>query len=130
MKRQRKLFFADLNYIISGREWSIVPFPLGVAYIASFARHHLQDACDITLFKDPTKFLNAIRDQSPAIVAFSNYIWNRNLQLAFAAYLKTLNPQCITVMGGPNYNFAERDWVEKFALEHPEIDFHIEGEGE
>jgi radical SAM superfamily enzyme YgiQ (UPF0313 family) len=130
MKQPHKLFFADLNYITPGREWSIVPFPLGVAYIASFTRNHLKGAVETTLFKDPTKFLSAIRDQSPAIVAFSNYIWNRNLQLQFAAYLKTLNPECITVMGGPNYNFAEPEWVEKFALEHPQIDFHIEGEGE
>jgi hypothetical protein len=33
-------------------------------------------------------------------------------------------------MGGPNYNFAELDWVEKFMRANLQIDFHVEGEGE
>jgi radical SAM superfamily enzyme YgiQ (UPF0313 family) len=130
LKQPHKLFFADLNYITPGNEWSIVPLPLGVAYIASFVRNLLEPDLDITLFKDPTKFLTAVTTKPPDIVAFSNYIWNRNLQLQFAAYIKKLHPGCITVMGGPNYNFAERAWVEAFLRDHPQIDFHIADEGE
>ena len=33
---KRTLFFADLSYINEGREWTIIPFPLNVGYIAAY----------------------------------------------------------------------------------------------
>jgi radical SAM superfamily enzyme YgiQ (UPF0313 family) len=125
-----KIFLADLNYIDSSKQWTIIPFPLGVAYIGSFAKQMLGDAIDIRIFKDPHKFLSALEVERPDMVAFSNYIWNKNLQLGFARLVKERYPQCVTVMGGPNYNFTELEWVERFAKDNPQIDFHVEGEGE
>jgi radical SAM superfamily enzyme YgiQ (UPF0313 family) len=90
----------------------------------------LPDVFDMRLFKDPNKFLDAITNEKPDLVALSNYIWNKNLQLEFAKYIKMLHPDCITVMGGPNYNFSEATWIEQFARKNRQIDFHIEGEGE
>jgi len=127
---KRTLFFADLSYINEGKEWTIIPFPLNVGYVAAYAQKMLPDAFDIRIFKDPKVFLAAIERERPDICAFSNYIWNKNLQLGFARHLKLLHPDCITVMGGPNYNFNELEWVETFARANPSIDFHIEGEGE
>lgn len=127
---KRTLFFADLSYINEGREWTIVPLPLSVAYIAAYAQKMLPGSFDIRLFKHPQRFLDAITAERPDMVAFSNYIWNRNLQLGFARHLKALHPGCVTVMGGPNYNFAETAWIDAFARAHPEIDFHVDGEGE
>ncbi len=125
-----KLFLADLSYVNKGKEWTIIPLPLNVSYMAAYVQKLFPDTFDITIFKDPAIFLNAITNEKPNIVGFSNYIWNRNLSLKFANYLKELHPDCITVMGGPNYNFAELDWVEQFMRDTPQIDFHIEGEGE
>ncbi len=128
--RKCKIYFADLNYVRSGKEWTIIPFPLNVAYIAAFVQKMRPEAFDIKIFKSPEKLLDAISREAPDIVAFSNYIWNKNLQLGFARHIKELHPQCITVMGGPNYNFGERAWIEKFAGDNRQIDFHIDGEGE
>jgi radical SAM superfamily enzyme YgiQ (UPF0313 family) len=130
MDKKHKLFFADLNYIKKDKQWTIIPFPLNVAYIASYVQKMLPDTFEIKIFKDPEKLLHSIQNEKPQVVAFSNYIWNKNLQLEFARYLKKNHPDCITVMGGPNYNFTELEWVENFARENPQIDFHIEGEGE
>ncbi len=127
---KRVLYFADLNHITPGKQWTIIPFPLSVASIAAFTEKMLPGEFEIRIFKDPHKFLDAINRQAPDLVAFSNYIWNRNLQLEFAKHLKSLHPACVTVMGGPNYNFSEPDWIEGFARSFPQIDFHIEGEGE
>ncbi len=127
---KRTLFFADLNYINPGREWTIIPFPLNVGYIAAYTQKMLPGAFDIRIFKDQSRFLAAIETEKPDIAAFSNYIWNQNLQLGFARHLKAVYPDCITIMGGPNYNFTEPEWIEAFARANPQIDFHVEGEGE
>ena len=126
----RKIFLADLNYINSEKLWTIIPFPLSIAYIGSFAKQMLGDAIEVRLFKAPHKLLAALDAEQPDMVAFSNYIWNKNLQLGFARLVKERHPRCITVMGGPNYNFTELEWVERFAKDNPQIDFHVEGEGE
>ena len=125
-----KIFLADLSYINKGKEWTIIPFPLNVSYMAAYTQKIFPETFDIRIFKDPEKFLDAITNEEPNIVGFTNYIWNRNLTLKFAKYLKELHPNCITIMGGPNYNFTELDWIEQFMRETPQIDFHIEGEGE
>ena len=125
-----KIFLADLAYVNKGKEWTIIPYPLNVAYIAAYTQQLFPDTFDIRLFKEPEKFLEAITNEKPDIVGFSNYIWNKNLALKFAKYLKELHPNCITIMGGPNYNFTELDWVEEFMRANLQIDFHIEGEGE
>lgn len=127
---KRKLFFADLNYVNPGKEWTIIPFPLNVGFIAAYTQKMLPDIFDIRIFKDPSRFLGAINEEKPDVVAFSNYIWNKNLAIGFARHLKSLHPDCITVMGGPNYNFTELEWLDTFAHDVREVDFHIEGEGE
>jgi len=125
-----KIFLADLSYVNKGKEWTIIPFPLNVSYMAAYTQKLFPGTFDIRIFKDPEKFLEAITNEKPNIVGFSNYIWNKNLALKFAKHLKELHPDCITIMGGPNYNFTELDWIEQFMRDTPQIDFHIEGEGE
>ena len=127
---KRTIYFADLNYVNPNQEWTIIPFPLNVGFIAAYTLKMLSEAFDVRIFKDPTKFLTAITEGAPDVVAFSNYIWNQNLSLEFAKHLKQLHPSCLTVMGGPNYNFTELEWVEKFARDNTAVDIHIEGEGE
>lgn len=127
---KRKIFLADLNHINPGKEWTIIPFPLNIAYLAAFLQKMLPDVFEVRLFKDPRKLLDAISNEKPDITAFSNYIWNKNLQLEFAKLVKKLHPTSIVAMGGPNYNFSENAWINEFALNNPQIDFHINGEGE
>lgn len=124
------VYLADLGYVRLGQEWTIIPFPLNVAYIAAFLHRMRPGAFDIRIFKNPMTFLDAVEQQKPDIAAFSNYIWNKNLQLEMAAHLKRMVPTCVTVMGGPNYHFKDRVWLERFVRENPQVDFHIEGEGE
>ena len=125
-----KIFLADLSYVNKGKQWTIIPFPLNISYMAAYIQKLFPDTFDIRIFKEPEKFLDAITNEEPKIVGLTNYIWNRNLTLKFASHLKKLHPNCTTIMGGPNYNFAELDWVEQFMRDTPQIDFHIEGEGE
>lgn len=127
---RRVVYFADLSHITPGKEWTIIPLPLNVGFMAAFLEKMLPGAFEIRIFKQPHKLLEALKNQRPDMVAFSNYIWNKNLQLGFARHVKSLYPDCVTAMGGPNYNFEEPEWLERFARKNPQIDFHIEGEGE
>jgi len=125
-----EIIFADLSYINHGKEWTILPMPLNVAYLAAYVNKMLPGSFSIKIIKDPYKLIETIESRSPKVVAFSNYIWNKNLSLQFAAYTKTQHPECITIMGGPNINVIDHEWVKNFTLKHPQIDFLIEGEGE
>ena len=60
------------------------------------------------------------------MVMFSTYIWNRNYNYTLARKIKQLNPQVITVFGGPEPKYDDQDFFQK----HPYIDFVIKREGE
>jgi len=119
--------FADLTHM--GIVIDATYPPLGVGYVAAFAKHHLKDAIDIRLFKYPTKFEEYLNDNTPVIACFSNYMWNERLQLEFARRIKLQHPEVITVFGGPNFpNGLSKQ--QGFLHQHREIDFYVEGEGE
>ena len=60
------------------------------------------------------------------VYGFSVYIWNVPEMLAFAAELKTLLPNALTVFGGPEVSFEDQSFFDK----HPGVDVIIAGEGE
>lgn len=127
---RRAIYLADLGHVRPGQEWTIIPVPLNVGYVGAFLEGMRPGAYELTIFKNPITFLEAVERRPPALAAFSNYIWNRHLQLAAARHVKTIAPATVTVMGGPNYHFGDTAWMQRFLAAHPQIDFHIEGEGE
>ncbi|HIJ85951.1 MAG: B12-binding protein [Magnetococcales bacterium] len=124
-----KIFFVDLNYYRPGKT-SVIPFPLSVAYMASYLCKMVPDHFKVHLIKDPHQFLKLVDQEKPVLAAFSNYIWNHNLQMEAALHIKRKHASCVTLMGGPNFNFSESEWMDSFARKYGQIDFFIEGEGE
>jgi len=59
------------------------------------------------------------------IVAFSCYIWNIETILKLAETIKTINPDCKILLGGPEVSFDNH-----LIINNPNIDFIISGEGE
>jgi radical SAM superfamily enzyme YgiQ (UPF0313 family) len=59
------------------------------------------------------------------IIAFSCYIWNITQTLQVAAAIKSINPNCKILLGGPEVSY---DWQEWIALD--QVDYIITGEGE
>ena len=123
----KTIAFCDLTH--TGRVISANYFPLGVAYIASTTKKHFKNYFDVDLFKYPESFSEYLENKTPDIVCFSNYMWNANLQLAYAKALKTNHPGVITVFGGPNYP-TEKDSQLEFLANNQQIDFYIDGEAE
>ena len=119
--------FADLTH--TGVAVDANNTPLAVGYIAAHAKVQLGEALDPHLFKYPAALSQFLRQQTPTIACFTNYMWNGRLSCTFARAIKQRHPGTIVVMGGPNYPL---DILEqrRFLEERPEIDFYVDGEGE
>lgn len=63
--------------------------------------------------------------EEPAVIGFSNYIWNTRYNLALARKTKEKYPDCVIIFGGHNVPPDE-----SFLKEYPYIDFLIHAEGE
>jgi radical SAM superfamily enzyme YgiQ (UPF0313 family) len=84
---------------------------------------------DVRLFVYPEKLAKAIHQERPSVVAFSNFMWNRNLSVTFAAAIKKAWPETLIIFGGPNFPL-ETHQQENWLRQHPMVDFYIGGEGE
>ena len=120
------IYLADLCYF---HEWdNIQPIPLNVGFIAAYLKNKHPEA-SIEIFKDPIKLKDRISNKPPEILALSHYEWNSNLDIAVLKYMKQKNPNTITVMGGPSFEY-DLDWIKNFFQERPYLDAYIYGEGE
>lgn len=63
--------------------------------------------------------------ENPAVVGFSNYIWNTQYNLTLAKKIKAEYPECVIIFGGHNVP-PDNSFLEKYDF----IDFLIHGEGE
>ena len=106
-----------------------LPYTVGI--LQAYAQRHLPtvDRFEflVPIFKRiPVK--NAVEQLREAeIVCFSTYVWNVRLSLTIAAALKQINPEVVTVFGGPQIPDRE---PEAFLREHPQVDLACHGEGE
>ena len=121
------IYLADLCYF---HDWdNIQPLPLNVGYIAAYLKNKHPEV-SIEIFKDPIKLMDRISNKPPDILALSHYEWNSNLDLAILKHMKQKNVNTITVMGGPNFNAVDLDWIHNFFQERSNLDAYIYGEGE
>ena len=122
-----KIWLVDPTY--TQQQISSESMPSAVGGIATFTEKNVKLNNPIRLFKYPEKLIVALEKEIPDVIGFSNYMWNSELSLALARRIKEYAADTIIVMGGPNYPVVESE-QEKFLRDHPEIDFHIKGEGE
>ncbi len=104
-------------------------FPLNIGYVASYCKSKFGGRVEISLFKYISDLENAIITSPPDLLGLSNYAWNRRISLEMSRILHNVNPNAITVFGGPNYP-TDLESQEKFLKEFPEIDVYVPGEGE
>ena len=105
------IYLADLCYF---HEWdNLQPIPLNVGYITAYLLDKHPEATT-ELFKDPIKLQKRISEQPPKVLALSHYDWNTNLNLAILRHAKEKNSDIITVMGGPNFEMNDLEWILKF----------------
>lgn len=109
---------------------SLRAVPLGTAMLAAAVERDLGEQIDTTLVdctlqQSVTDCATLILRHQPDIVGLSITVWNRELALDIAHYLKTANPKLILFAGGPEVTATPLS-LEKI----DDLDFILAGEGE
>ena len=122
-----RVYLGDLGYYNNYNFTQ--PGPLNVAYLGAYSKQFIPEL-DIELFKNPAHLFERLSENPPDIIALSNYQWNDNLNTYLVGLAKSLNPNLITVLGGPHFNGVDPERAAKFFVDHPQVDYYIEREGE
>ena len=102
--------------------------PLGLAYIGAVLIENGIDvaALDMNIPSTSLKTLKRrIEAECPAIVGISAYTETYSSALEIAGVAKSVNPDTVTIMGGPHVTFVPCD-----AVNTPEVDIAVRNEGE
>ncbi len=124
---KQDIWISDLSHTAAGI--SAATFPLGASFVFSYAKQELGNDFNFRLFKFPKHLSEALKEQTPKMICFSNYSWNFELGYKFASIVKQASPNTITVFGGPNFPTVPEEMIE-LLQKKPNIDFYIELEGE
>lgn len=105
-----------------------LPYTTGVlwAYVKQF--EHIEENFEVNLHLWKREITDEVIEQikDDDIVCFSTYIWNRNYNYEVARKLKEINPNVITIFGGPEMPITRADIFEKL----PFVDMCVKMEGE
>jgi putative methyltransferase len=121
-----KIYLCDLVYDTIKTNYVV---PLNVAYVGACVKERYPREVDITLFKYPKQLEEVMRNAPPDILGLSHYSWNSRLDMLFLKMAKQLNPDVITVMGGPHIRI-DPDGIQSYLSANPELDYYILNEGE
>lgn len=103
-----------------------LPYSIGMiwSYVSSFATNEFK--LNKLIFRREPLEQTAVALAKDTVIGFSCYMWNRSYNLALAKRIKELNPNVITVFGGPEMEISNIDFFKLY----PYIDVHIIQEGE
>ena len=118
----RNIYNADLTH--TGNGTMALTFPLGNSYVVSYAKKILGDDLNFRLFKYQDRLSQAILDDPPLVLALSNYCWNIELGYTLIKWAKSLNPNLVVVLGGPNFPTQVSEKKNFFKLRQY-VDFYI-----
>ncbi|TMV07035.1 radical SAM protein [Ruegeria sediminis] len=121
-----RLYLADLGHNLVTATSDT--YPLGVGNLATYAKAYAKSPkpFDVAIFRDPQELRAAIEKAAPDVIGFSSYSWNHHLALSFADFAKSINPNVLTLMGGPNFPLTEEE-QESWIRTMPQIDMHVRG---
>ncbi len=127
MKKNIYMVQASNTYTGNGFKAAYLPYAVGLLVAYAFTDETVKENYDFKRFI----FTREITDEAveslenPAIVGFSNYIWNTQYNLVLAEKIKAKYPDCIIIFGGHNVP-PDNSFLEKY----PFIDFLVHAEGE
>jgi len=128
-KRKLTVYLGDLAYTNENIFFE-TRNPLGIGYIATYAKLRFSSDINVKLFKDPSKLVDACILEVPDIIALSFYAWNTNLNKCIVEYIKKqISKDIYIVWGGPSID-TDINEQKRIFKKYPEVDFLIENEGE
>ncbi|MCP5152939.1 MAG: radical SAM protein [Ectothiorhodospiraceae bacterium] len=127
MGASTEIYLADLRHTYMGVLGSDA-MPLNIGYLKAVMDRDVPDVRS-RLFVYPDRLLGALREAPPQVLMLSNYTWNEQLSLHAARVAKSVRPDTLVVMGGPNIH-DEPDRQMSWVRDHPEVDVYLLGEGD
>ena len=127
MTKPVRIFLGDLTY--NTVSLATDAFPLNVGFIASYCKKLFGSDIEIKLFKYIEDIDKAITDDPPDLLGLSNYCWSYNASKEIFKIFKKINPNGVTVWGGPNFPL-DMPSQEKFMNKHSEVDVYVPTDGE
>ena len=122
-----RIFLGDLTHNTVGM--ANETFPLNVGYITAYCKNRFGSKVDITIFKYIDDLEASIYENSPDVLALSNYVWNHRIGLEMFDLIHSHNPNAITVWGGPNFP-QDLESQQSFLKNYSSVDFYVPIEGE
>ena len=125
-----KIAWVQPNFQQGPKEFNAyyLPYSAGVVWSYSLADPWIRERFEVTDWiwrRDPINEL-ALKLSTNHLVAFSTYVWNHRYNYQLARLIKTLNPECVIVFGGPEVAIEDPDLFVK----EPFMDLVICYEGE
>lgn len=128
-KTMRNLYLVQAFNTYVGRGFKTAYLPYAVGLLAAYAFEDekiREEYCFKRFIFTREKTDEAVASfENPAVIGFSNYIWNTQYNLVLAEKVKKAYPECIIIFGGHNVP-PDNSFLEKY----PFIDYLIHGEGE
>lgn len=130
MTRKFKVGFVSPNFQQGPKEFNAYYLPYSVGVLWGYAIQFPEIADNYELVDmiwrrdDIQEAVDRLKDCN--IVGFSTYIWNKNYNNLLASELKKVNPDIITIFGGPEPPITDPD----IFLKLPHIDICVKLEGE
>lgn len=125
----RNLYLVQASNTYVGRDFKAAYLPYAVGLLAAYAFEDekiREEYCFKRFIFTREKTDEAVASfENPAVIGFSNYIWNTQYNLVLAEKVKKAFPECIIIFGGHNVP-PDNSFLEKY----PFIDYLIHGEGE
>ena len=137
-----KILFCDPRHETVGTHSSYVP--INIAYIAAHVKHNIKNfEVEIELTTTVKEVFPLLENWKPDIIGISNYVWNSGLANTICKYAKKLNPNTLTILGGPEFpagtgairidntpKDATYDKCFNYLTERPDVDYYAYSDGE
>ena len=124
----KNVYFVQVDVAASlGAQNAYLPYTAGILAAYAWSSEIVKKECVFKEFIFLREKIDAVvsRMENPAIIAFSNYVWNTEYNKALAEAVKEKYPHCLIVFGGHN---VPDDF--SYLEECDAIDILIHGEGE
>jgi hypothetical protein len=123
---QFRVYLVDPS--LDARQNNSFVIPLGAGLVAAYLRKHVPQI-EVEVFKGSTACVEAIRERSPNVIGFTNYMWNTNLCVTIASYARELSNDTLLVFGGPEID-SDPFELSEFAKKYRVVDMFVRDEGE
>jgi radical SAM superfamily enzyme YgiQ (UPF0313 family) len=126
-----RIYLADLfhtNKDIYNADTAPYTVPLGIGYLAATLKKRVPGV-EVSLFRDPSQFIQKVRALPPDLVGLSMTSWNSDLSRRAALMVKRIVPHVPIMAGGPCVDDQDSAIID-FLRAQPFLDYLIPSEGE